>query len=67
MTREMLNAMVAEGKLQVHHTASRRGYISRKSEGKVEEYTGKFGTGYVLLTARWDTTNYCYVTYYINR
>lgn len=67
MTREMLHAMVAEGKLQVHHTASRRGYISRKSDGVVEEYTGKFGAGYVLLTPRWDTTTYCYVTYYIYR
>lgn len=67
MTKAMLDTMIAEGKVQEHHTASRRGYISRKSEGKVEEYTGKFGAGYVHLTPRWDTTNYCNVTYYINR
>ena len=48
-----------------HHTSTQRGYISRKSVGIVKEYRGKYGTGYVLLTPRWDTTQYCYCTYFI--
>lgn len=49
----------------VHHTASRRGYESRKGEGHVEPYNGKYGNGYILVTPRYDTTNYVYITYYI--
>lgn len=49
----------------IHHTASRRGYISRKSEGRVEKYSGRFGKGYILETPRFDTTQYTYTTYYI--
>lgn len=48
-----------------HHTASRRGYVSRKSEGRIEVYKGLFGEGYVVITPRWDTTQYVYVTYYV--
>ena len=49
----------------LHHIASRRGYISRKSAGKVETYKGRFGEGYIILRPRWDTTNYIFVEYYI--
>ena len=51
--------------MKLHHIASRRGYISRKSAGEVESYKGKFGEGYIILRPRWDTTNYIYVEYYI--
>ena len=44
--------------MRLHHTASRRGYISRKTEGRVEAYDGRFGKGYVVVTPRWDTTQY---------
>ena len=50
---------------RVHHTATRRGYESRKGDGHVEEYNGRFGKGYIAITPRWDTTCYVYVTYYI--
>ena len=50
---------------RVHHTASRRGYESRKSQGRVEPYNGKYGYGYILITPRYDTTRYVSVTYYI--
>lgn len=50
-----------------HHTASRRGYVSRKSEGVIESYTGKFGKGYAVITPRWDSTQYVYVTYYVEK
>ena len=51
--------------MKLHHIASRRGYISRKSTGEVETYEGRFGEGYIILRPRWDTTNYVYVEYYI--
>lgn len=51
----------------IHHTASRRGYISRKGEGRVESYNGKFGKGYILVTPRYDTTSYVNITYYIEK
>lgn len=65
MTREELQALEDAGIVKEHHTASRRGYISRKSAGKVERYSGRFGTGYKLISPRWDTTQYVYITYYV--
>lgn len=50
-----------------HHTASRRGYISRKSDGRIEPYDGRFGKGYVILRPRWDTTQYINVTYFVEK
>lgn len=66
-TREQLAAMVAAGQLVEHHTATRRGYVSRKSSGIVEGYAGRFGAGYVLVSPRWDSTQYVNVTYYVTR
>ena len=65
MTIKKFRELEAQGKIILHHTASRRGYVSRKSLGQVEQYNGRFGKGYVLLTPRWDTSTYCNVTYYI--
>lgn len=48
-----------------HHTASARGYISRRKDGIIEPYKGRFGTGYKIMRPRWDTTQYCYVDYYV--
>lgn len=56
-----------------HHTAAKQGYVSRVREnperpgylGYYEEYTGKFGSGFVEHHPRWDTTSYQYVTYWI--
>lgn len=50
-----------------HHAASRRGYESRKGSGHIEPYSGKFGTGYLLVLPRYDTTRYVRVEYYIKR
>lgn len=52
---------------EYHHTGSRRGYESRKGEGHVEVYNGRFGQGYVAITPRWDTTQYVNVEYYIEK
>ena len=52
----------------LHHTAAARGYLSRKIDHfGPREYTGKFGTGYIVERPRWDTSNYHYIDYYIHR
>ena len=48
-----------------HHTARVRRYVSRKIDGIAEPYKGKFGTGYKVYEPAWDSTRYCYVTYYV--
>ena len=48
-----------------HHRASRRGYLSRKCEGTVEPYKGRFGKGYIIVTPRWDSTQYVNIDYYV--
>ena len=48
------------------HTSRRRGYVSRKHpDGVLEDYKGRFGEGYALLTPCYDSTQYCYVTYFV--
>ena len=66
MTVEELKTLVDSGKLVRHHSASRRGYETRKlPEGHVETYNGKFGKGCIHVTPRWDTTQYVDLTYYV--
>lgn len=48
----------------LHHTASQRGYLSRKGGDEVIPYKGHFGEGYKVLSPRWDTTQYVRVSYY---
>lgn len=49
----------------LHHIASQRGYLSRKDPRDiVEPYKGRFGTGYKVLSPRWDTTQYVKVEYW---
>ena len=52
---------------KLHHIASKRGYESRKGDGHIETYKGKFGEGYVHVCPRFDTTRYVYVEYYTER
>ena len=56
--------MLGDNPLQEHHTSSARGYVSRKGNGFTEAYKGRFGIGIVRYSPRWDTTSYCYKTYY---
>lgn len=70
MTRQQESEYIAktmtnDPKYKYHHTASRRGYESRKGNGHYEIYKGRFGSGYVHITPRWDTTSYVNVNYYI--
>lgn len=62
----MKEAITVNGKIYtLHHLASRRGYESRKSSGHLEQYNGRFGEGFILVTPRYDTTQYINIAYYI--
>ncbi len=51
-----------------HHSATRRGYVSRKVlEPEAEPYSGRFGRGYIVRLPRWDTTQYVTVDYFIEK
>ena len=55
-----INDLVNNPVYELHHTATKKGDISRKSDGIVKEYSGRFGTGYTVEGPRWDTTRYMY-------
>ena len=63
----MLNINEIRNTCTAHHTARARRYVSRKVDGIAEIYNGKFGAGYKVYTPAWDSSRYCYVTYYINK
>ncbi len=66
MTVDMVMEKFWNGELRYHHAASRRGYVSRKNiKGIAESYNGRFGKGYLVITPRWDTTQYVTVEYYV--
>lgn len=48
-----------------HHSALKAGYVSRKSDGYVTSYRGRFGTGYLVHKPNWKSSNYHIVDYYI--
>ena len=60
-----IEAMHKAGELRHSHAAYKQGYVSRKADGIVREYHGKFGTGYVIDRPLHDTTRYFSRTYYI--
>lgn len=64
-TPQLIRDMAAAGMLTKHHTASCLGYESRKGDGTVHRYKGRFGSGWKLLSPRHDTTRFVDVTYYV--
>lgn len=63
----MITIKEIRAQYRAHHTSRARRYISRKVEGVVEEYKGRFGIGYKVYAPAWDSTTYCFVTYYVKR
>lgn len=49
----------------IHHCAMYRSYVSTKVDYVVEEYKGRFGKGYRVLTHNPRSTTYCYCDYAI--
>ena len=59
--------LISNSNYYLHHIASARGYVSRKKEPIVESYNGRFGRGYKVYRPRWDSSQYIYVDYYIEK
>jgi len=58
-------ALTTDGLMRLH-TSRYRGYVSRKNpDGKLIPYEGRFGKGVAHLTPAWDSSQYCYITYYV--
>lgn len=60
-----LEQLLVDPAYRYYHTASRRGYVSRCTNGMVLPYRGRFGAGYIVLTPRRDTSRYVWCSYYI--
>lgn len=68
ITLTQFDAMCNNRGLKYHHSATVRGYISRKTPVDVmhvQEYSGKFGNGIKVFYPRYDTTQFVTVDYYI--
>lgn len=51
---------------KLHHTALTRGYVSvKETEGIKEKYSGRFGDGYTVKSHNPNSTQYCYISYYV--
>lgn len=62
--KEQVAELYKRGYTSGHH-AWARGYISRKSDGYLEEYSGRYGEGYILHEPSWGSTIYHEITYFI--
>lgn len=51
--------------LDYNHTSLCRGYVSTKSKGEIEGYSGKFGIGVTVKEHNSRSSRYCYISYYI--
>ena len=60
-----IEAAYKAGELRRSHSATRQGYVSRKTAGQVLEYRGRYGNGFVIDTPRFDSTRYILRTYYV--
>jgi hypothetical protein len=48
------------------HTSLTLGYVTRKGNVEViERYKGRFGEGYTVKTTNNNSSQYCYITYYV--
>ena len=55
------------------HTSRKKGYVSRvtpnpehpTSKGYYEPYSGRFGEGFAELEPSYNSTRYCYISYWI--
>ena len=65
MDYQELLEMVKKGLLKEHHKSLHQGYVSRKKDGVILPYNGRFGEGYMLFSPNFDSSRFCFVTYYI--
>lgn len=50
--------------LRRHHTATKRGYVG-VNQIICEPYNKRYGEGYAVYMHNPNSTQYCYVTYYV--
>jgi hypothetical protein len=67
MKEMTLKKLQKSKKYRRRHTSWTKGYVSRKSEPVVYPYSGRFGEGYVVYSPSWRSTQYHYITYYIEK
>lgn len=60
-----LYMMTRAGILKKSHTSYFRGYVSRKTDGYIEPYKGRFGTGFTHKEPNKNSSVYSFVTYYL--
>lgn len=53
------------GTAKFHHSAMAKGYVSRKLECIIEDYSGKYGKGFKVLYPNYRSTRYVIIQYYI--
>ena len=49
-----------------HHTATTKGYLRSSDVGMVEEYSGRFGNGYIIHR-QMNSSQYHLIEYYIKK
>jgi len=62
--QDIINA-VSAGLLRPSHSSLARGYESRRGQGSVAPYEGRFGSGYIHRQPNFESTRYMHVTYYL--
>lgn len=68
MDYNKLMDMKKRGMVNECHTSYSRGYVSRKlscEDYPVERYSGRFGKGYVVYSPSFNSSKYCYKTYFL--
>lgn len=48
-----------------HHSATRKGYISRRIAGKLEYYDGRYGKGFIIALPSYTGTMYHTIKYHV--
>jgi len=63
-TMEELKSLMAKGYVK-HHTSKEKGYVSRKGDGYLRKYKGRFGEGYTHHTTNYHSNGFNFITYYV--
>lgn len=61
---DFIENMCERGLLEKHHSATSRGYMPIETYF-IDDYKGRFGEGYTILSHNDMSTKYCIITYYI--
>lgn len=64
MTESQIQAAIAGRNYS--HTSYVREYVSRKIDGVVRQYKGRFGTGVKVLRPNSESSQYSFVDYYLD-